>query len=158
MLGWWKCPNRKARLRGPDPALTVKLEGAYGLCDDNGGDALRTNGKGTGDVRLNEEKRAFSKDDSITVQADMDARPRSLTFFRNLESEPFGTVVGFGEDVLICAACSSNSKCTCKLGLSFVGSQSKSERAETTLDKKQAAMTTLKFTHNHMQDIVDLIT
>ena len=51
--------------------------------------------------------------------ADMDARPRSLTFYQNQEPEPLGTVEGFGPTVYICAACRGPKKHTCKLVLSF---------------------------------------
>ena len=71
-------------------------------------------------MRRNVHVKAFSQGDSITAVADMDARPRSLTFFQNDEPEPLGTVAGFGATVYICAACSGyNAKYTRDLTLAF---------------------------------------
>jgi hypothetical protein len=97
-----------------------KRRGSYGLRDDKDSDALRVDGKGRGRVRRNAHGRAFSQGNSITMLADMDARPRSLTLYRNQEPEPLGTVAGFGAEVYICAACNC---CTPELAivLSFDG-------------------------------------
>ena len=46
----------------------------------------------------------FSRGDSVTCVADMDARPRTLALYRNAEPEPLGTVAGFGAEAHVCAA------------------------------------------------------
>jgi hypothetical protein len=78
--------------------------GAYGLRDNDDEQALRADGEGKGAVRRNAHGRAFSRGDSITCVADMDARPRTLALYRNVEPEPLGTVAGFGAEVYVCAA------------------------------------------------------
>jgi hypothetical protein len=78
--------------------------GAYGLRDNDDEQALRADGEGKGAVRRNAHGRAFSRGDSITCVADMDARPRTLALYRNAEPEPLGTVAGFGAEVYVCAA------------------------------------------------------
>jgi hypothetical protein len=107
--------ERKAGDRVAIPAET----GAYGLRDGGDKHALRVAGQSKGAVRPNAHGEAFSRGDSITCVADMDARPRSLTLHRNAEPEPLGTVAGFGAEVYICAACWARSEC--ELVLSFGG-------------------------------------
>jgi hypothetical protein len=108
-------------------AVAIAWEtGAYGLRDYDGEGALRADGKGAdgkgkGAVRRNAHGRAFSRGDSVTCVADMDARPRTLARFRNAEPVPLGTGAGFGAEADGCAACSGMAKYTCELVLSFGG-------------------------------------
>ena len=98
----------------------AEATGAYGLRDDGDEEALRADGKGTGVVRRNKKGRAFSRGDSVTCVADMDARPRTLALYRNAEPEPLGTVAGFGAEAYICAAYHPRYS-ECELVLSFGG-------------------------------------
>ena len=96
--------------------------GAYGLCDCDDYDALRVNGESKGAVRRNAHGRAFSRGDSVTCVADMDARPRTLALYRNAEPEPLGTVAGFGAEAYVCAGYNAYSSFACdELVLSFGG-------------------------------------
>jgi serine/threonine protein kinase len=79
----------------------TKERGVYGLRDDGDKDALRVNGNGKGSVGHDKNGRAFSSGDRIGVEANMDARPRSLTFYRNGEPIPRGVVEGFSDSVYI---------------------------------------------------------
>ena len=96
--------------------------GAYGLYSYGDESALRADGEGKGAVRLNAHRKAFSRGDSVTCVADMDARPRTLALYRNAEPEPLGTVAGFGAEAYVCAAYSAYPSWSCdELVLSFGG-------------------------------------
>jgi hypothetical protein len=109
------------RKTGADVTIAGQT-GAYGLRDDGDDYALRVDGKGAGAVRRDAHGKAFSRGDSITCVANMDARPRTLALYRNAEPEPLGTVAGFGAEAYVCAAYAPNPSISCdELVLSFGG-------------------------------------
>jgi hypothetical protein len=119
-LGNWAFAGVVKRKRG-DILEISKQKGAYGLRDDDDKDALRIDGKGKGKVQRNAHGRTFSCGDSVTCVAEMDARPRTLALYRNVEPEPLETVTGFGAEVHICAAYHSHNGPCEELVLSFGG-------------------------------------
>jgi hypothetical protein len=120
--------------------------GAYGLSDRGDNCALRADGKMKGAVRRNAHGRAFSRGDSVTCVADMDARPRTLALYRNAEPEPLGTVAGFGAEAYVCATYDPNFGPCDELVLSFgkEAAEAKRLRAEAVAEEAAAEAARLR--------------
>jgi hypothetical protein len=88
--------------------------GTWGLSDYGDSDALRVNGSAKGSVPNNSSGKAYGSGDRVGVLADMDARPRTLQFFRDGQRLDGAVVAGFPEGVRI-AAVPYNSNVTATL-------------------------------------------
>jgi hypothetical protein len=78
--------------------------GAWGISDDGDSDGIRVNGSSSGVVRpQNANGKAFGSGERVGVLADMDARPRTLQYFREGVRLQEVVVSGFDEQVRLVA-------------------------------------------------------
>jgi hypothetical protein len=78
--------------------------GAWGISDDGDSEGIRVNGRSSGVVRpQNAAGKAFGSGERVGVLADMDARPRTLQYFREGVRLQDVVVSGFDEQVRLAA-------------------------------------------------------